>query len=98
MKLKLKLKLAKFFGYNMIVNEKSKEVHNLNTPHVNCHVNEIRRYKLIRSKDLLKYIGKGYNGCRWCMSKYDDDIRYNRNVYKFMAEVQEEETAKKKKK
>lgn len=66
--MRIKLRLGYIYMVNMGA---SKEVHNLTKEHVNCHINDMTNYKQIRQKDLYKYIGKGWNGCRWCLKKFD---------------------------
>lgn len=70
--MKLFEKIKKFFGYNYIVNLNTLEIHNLNKPHTNCKTNLMTNKKMITKKQLNKYLADGYNGCRWCLKKYDN--------------------------
>ena len=46
--MKLKLRIKKFFGFKYLVNLNTKEIHDLNNNHKNCHVDLIKNTKFIR--------------------------------------------------
>jgi len=58
---------------NYLINEKSKEIHDLNNIHQQCFIDIIKNKTYIKGSQLPEYIKNGYNGCRWCNSKYDTD-------------------------
>ena len=55
-----------------LVNKRTKEIHNLSNIQYQCFVNIIKDKIYISENELLDYISNGYNGCRWCNSKYDN--------------------------
>lgn len=71
-RLTLEEKWFVFWGKNYLVNHNKKEIHRLQSKHVNClpiakknkqYVSFIKAITLIRTK--------GYNGCRWCWKSQD---------------------------
>lgn len=73
-KLSFKHKLLIFFGYKYLINQRSKEIHNLKHLHPNCHTELIskdnRFYGTKTDKDDLDSF---FNGCRWCMKEESTD-------------------------
>lgn len=63
--------LLKLLGCTYKVNLRTKEIHDLNKPHGNCRSGMMTKYKLVNKKKMLKLMTEGYNGCRFCMKKYD---------------------------
>jgi hypothetical protein len=68
--------INKLFGYTYLVNLNTGEIHDLKVGHKNCHTELIatdhRRYST--RKQVAKFMGRaGFNGCRWCMRKFDAD-------------------------
>jgi len=63
--------MAVIFDCEYMVNLASKEIHHLSNTHSNCHLMEIKKYRLIKEKYLQEYIEKGFNGCRYCLKEYD---------------------------
>lgn len=70
--MKLKLRIKKFFGFKYLVNLNTKEIHDLNNNHKNCHVDLIKNTKYIRKRKLEKYLNDDFNGCRFCLKKHDE--------------------------
>jgi hypothetical protein len=68
--------INKLFGYTYLVNLSTGEIHDLKVGHKNCHIELIAKdHKRYRTrKQVAKLMGKaGFNGCRWCMAKFDSD-------------------------
>lgn len=67
---KLRVKL----GFRYLANKESREVHDLKRSSLLCHVDLIskKNRKWMTEKQMLKAVNSHeYNGCRWCMKKYD---------------------------
>ena len=75
-------RLRFLFGYKYLLNINTREIHSLKHTHINCCLpsisNEHKKY--LTEKGMLKLI-KGqpdsgtfrYNGCYWCLKKYNTD-------------------------
>ena len=72
---KIKFWLAQKCGYKYLANNKSKEVHCLDSKHTNCHLLMIKDYVLLFDDELDCALKEGYNGCRFCLKQYDSDIK-----------------------
>ena len=56
-----------------LVNNRTKEIHDLQNIKYQCFIDIILDKTLISEKELNNYLSNGYNGCRWCNPKYDTD-------------------------
>lgn len=74
MKLTIKEKWMKFWGYGYVVNlhKRSREIHKLSNKHVNCNLHMMTNYKYVSSKTAFKLLEEGYNGCRYCWKEKDN--------------------------
>ena len=63
--------LFKLFGCTYKVNLRTKEIHDLKNPHGNCRSDMMSKYKLVSKKKMEQLMTEGYNGCRFCLKKYD---------------------------
>ena len=57
--------------YRYVANKGTKEIHDLQNEHVNCHLTWLSKVDFIKEADLATWQKKGYNGCRFCMKKED---------------------------
>jgi hypothetical protein len=69
--------MAKLTGYCYVVNlserKGRKEIHDLRVHHVNCHLMAVRHYRITGETGLKQYLKNGWNGCAFCLKKYDTD-------------------------
>lgn len=63
----------KLIGRTYLINHGSKEVHDLNSGHVNCHILDIKNKEFCNRKKAIQImdLSDEYNGCRWCNKKHD---------------------------
>ena len=64
----------KLFGLTYLVNEHTKEIHNLENEKKNCSIGMIAKHNkrhITRTKAIKLILNGKYNGCRWCLKKYD---------------------------
>jgi hypothetical protein len=67
-------KLFMFFGYNYLVNNNTKEIHNLKNLHHNCHTDLIAKHnRFYATKKNVDKLLSHYDGCRWCMKDESKD-------------------------
>lgn len=64
MRLTFKEFIQKFFGF--VVNEGSREIHNLKYKHQNCHHDMMKNKNYITKKTALKKLKGTYDGCKYC--------------------------------
>jgi hypothetical protein len=68
--------LSTLLGYKYVANKNTKEIHDLQSLHHNCHKelmsSKSKKYLTAKGKDELFASGE-YNGCRWCMKLVDTD-------------------------
>jgi hypothetical protein len=68
--------INELFGYTYLVNLNTGEIHNLKAGHKNCHTEliPVEHRRLRTRKQVARLMGRaGFNGCRWCMAKFDSD-------------------------
>jgi hypothetical protein len=65
----------KIFGYTYLVNLTSGEIHDTKVNHKNCHLELIKNKKYLRKKEAISILNdtKNFDGCRWCMPKYNKE-------------------------
>lgn len=59
-----------------LANSNTLEIHDLNNTQVNCQIDEIlpeHRIPLETLSNVLEYIDRGYNGCKWCLPLHHTD-------------------------
>ncbi len=59
-----------------LANSNTSEIHDLDNTQVNCQIDEIlpeHRIPIENLAEVLEYIDRGYNGCRWCLERYHTD-------------------------
>jgi len=67
-------KLRIFFGYSYLVNTNTKEIHDLKTPHHNCHTELIsKKNRFYATKKDVDDLSSFYDACRWCMKEQSKD-------------------------
>ena len=58
--------------YRYVVNKKTHEIHDLWNEKTNCHLSWLSNVDFIKEDDLVSWLQKPqYNGCRWCLKKYN---------------------------
>ena len=73
-KLTFREKWSKFWGFNYRVNLNSKEIHKIDSKHINCLKSDKGNTVYVNEKKALELInGREYNGCRWCWKSKDTD-------------------------
>lgn len=73
-KLSCLTKLFMFFGYKYLVNNNTREIHNLQNPHHNCHIDLIsKKNRFYVTKRRMNNLLSSYDGCRWCMKDKSED-------------------------
>jgi hypothetical protein len=59
------------FGYDYVANLRTKEIHKVDSG-CKCFKDFARHnQKYLTRNGMLRYMAKGYNGCRWCMTEFD---------------------------
>jgi len=70
---KVKEFFRELFGYKYILNERSREVHNPDHEHVNCHLDMISHKRYITKRRFNKLYKAGrVDGCRYCIPSKDN--------------------------
>ena len=72
MKLTLKEKFKKFWGFGYVVNENTGEIHRLKNKHTNCHHNIMTNKIFITKKSALKKLEGLHDGCKYCWGEKDN--------------------------
>ena len=73
-----KEKILYLLGYKYIINKRTEEIHSLENEKSNCKIDLIVNKKYITKKAVDKlledseFLMNDYNGCRWCMKKFDN--------------------------
>lgn len=63
-------KIKEFFGYELILNKKSGQIHNIKNLHKNCNFVSLRSGIYISKRKALKLIERGEaQFCKWCNKK-----------------------------
>ena len=63
----------KLFSFKYVINRNSSEIHKLSNLKPNCHI-ELMTNKMY-VKDSEPWLKNGFNGCRWCYSDEDTDVK-----------------------
>lgn len=67
-------------GKRFLANKKSKEIHDLENESSMCHINNIKESNLLMIDSENEVIEMcnydGFNGCYWCLSRYNDEHLY----------------------
>ncbi|MDR2233898.1 MAG: hypothetical protein LBE56_12375 [Tannerella sp.] len=67
----LKLWILMLLGYRFIGNRGTMEIHRIDSRLPNCRLPMIVNREYIHVLSLRKYLRKGWNGCRFCMKRFD---------------------------
>jgi hypothetical protein len=67
---KIKMFFLKLFGYRYIVNMGTKEIHRIDG-NARCRTDMIRHGKYVTERRMRKMLKSGFNGCRYCLKKFD---------------------------
>lgn len=59
------------FGYKYIANERTKEIHIINTLKSSCKVHFMTKAVYLTKKAAANLLKNGFNGCRFCYPEED---------------------------
>jgi hypothetical protein len=73
-KLTFREKWSGFLGFSYRVNLNTKEVHRLESKHINCLKSDRKNTMYVTEKTANMFVDKReFNGCKWCWRSKDTD-------------------------
>lgn len=68
----LKEKALYLIGYKYLANRYTHEIHRMSNPMCHTTLHMTKKNKMyLTEKQALNLLSGGYNGCRFCLNKYD---------------------------
>lgn len=69
-------------GFRYIVNLNTGEIHDSQNRQYGCHLELMKHKRFITEKQMHGLIERGFDGCRWCMPKYNKEHIFSKSIKK----------------